>query len=346
MSILSRTVDMVRRDLGLKLLAVVLAALAFLYAHGEQTNEATFSTPVEFVLPAELVLMNDEPLPERVVIVATGTRAALAQVQEVNLRYLVDLEAAVPGATEYSFRRPPPGWPQRLRITTVSPAMVRLRFDDRARRSVPVQLRTRGELPAGFVETDREILPQEVTLVGARSDLAELELIRTAPVDLAKASTGLDTEVPLDVSGLHLLPESPTSVRLRMRVEEVIAAREYGDVRVRWTGELAGRGDLTLNPAGAVLRIEGPVPLLDTLHSDALALELSGPVASLPEPGADPVTLSWLETAEGDLGVRAVIDHPRADRLTILSVAPARFALSVKEPPPEPPDGEPEGDPR
>jgi hypothetical protein len=339
-----------KRDLGLKLLAVVLASLAWLYAHGEQTNEATFVTPVEYVLPPNLVLMNDDPLPERVVIVASGTRAALARVQEVNLRYLVDLEASVAGSTEHSFRTPPPGWPQRLRITTVSPAMIRVRFDEQSRRTVPVQLRTRGELPPGFVETGRELLPNEVVLSGAHLDLAELDMVRTVPLDLRKASAGVDAEIALDLTGLHLLPESADSVRLRMQVEEVIAEREYGDVALRFAGELEGRTDLALTPASAVVHLEGPVPLLDALRGDALLLELSGPAESLPEAGAEPAEVPWVEGGE-DLGVRLRIDHPRSDRLKILKLAPNRFGVAVipPEPEPEPPEegtpAEPDGEP-
>ncbi len=339
MSTLRKLLDLLKRDLGLKLLAVVLASLAWLYAHGEQTNEATFVTPVEYVLPPDLVLMNDDPLPERVVIVASGTRAALARVQEVNLRYLVDLEASVAGSTEHSFRTPPPGWPQRLRITTVSPAMIRVRFDEQARRTVPVQLRTRGELPAGFVETGRELLPNEVLLTGAQLDLAELDQVRTVPLDLKKASAGVDAEIALDLRGLHLLPESPDSVRLRMQVEEVIAEREYGDVPLRFGGDLAGRSDLALTPASAVVHLEGPVPLLDALRGEALVLELSGPVASLPAVGAKPVEVPWVEGGE-DLGVRLRIDHPRSDRLKVLQLAPNRFGVAIipPEPEPEPPE--------
>ena len=350
MSGFSRAVDLVRRDLGLKLLAVVLASLAWLYAHGEQTNEATFVVPVEYVLPPDLVLMNDDPLPERVVIVASGTRAALARVQEVNLRYLVDLEASVPGSTEYSFRTPPPGWPQRLRITTVSPAMIRVRFDERTRRTVPVQIRTRGTLPAGFVETGREVLPREVTLVGARADLSNLESVRTRPVDLAKAAAGVDADIGLDVSGLHLLAESPTSVRLRMQVEEVIAEREFGDVRLRLGGELADRTDLVLTPESGLVRLEGPVPLLDALHSKTLRLEIGGPAAALPEPGADAVQVPRTEDSEAEgLAVRLNVEHPRSDRLRVVSVTPDTFAVAVRVPEeptpveePATPSGEPE----
>ncbi len=336
-----------RRDLGLKILALVLAGLAWVYAHGEQTNEATFLTPIEYVLPADLVLMNDDPLPDQVVIVASGTRAALARVQEVSLRYMVDLEAAVAGSTEHSFRTPPPGWPPSLRITTVSPAMIRVKLDERSRRTVPVQLRTRGELPPGFVQTGHELEPNEVVLVGAHQDLMELDFVRTTPLDLKRASTGVDADIPLDLTGLHLLPESATKVRLRMQVEEVIAGREYGDVKLRFGGDLVDRADLKLSTASAVVHLEGPVPLLDALRSDSLVLELSGPPASLPEPGAPAIEVPWVEDGEG-LGVRLRIDHPRSDRLRVLKLAPKKFGLSVLLPPkPAQPEegnpGQPEG---
>ena len=149
------------------------------------------------------------------------------------------------------------------------------------------------------------------------------------------ASGGVDAEIPLDLSGLHLLPESPDSVRLRMQVEEVIAEREYGDVPLRFGGELAGRRDLALTPASAVVHLEGPVPLLDALRGEALVLELSGPVASLPEVGAAPTEVPWVEGGE-DLGVRLRIDHPRSDRLKVLKLAPNRFGVAIIPPKPKP----------
>lgn len=344
--------DAFTKDLGLKVLALVLAVLAFLYSHGEENQETTFVVPVEYLFPGDLVLLNEDPLPEQVVIVASGSRTAISRASSLNLRYVVDLEKAVAGSTEYSFRQPPSGFPPRLRISTVSPAMIRFRLDEQDRRTVPVQLRVRGELPAGFIETERSVEPSEVVLVGARSQLSELSMIPTTPLRLGNRTKGFDGELTLDTTGLRLLPESAQSVSVRLVVEEVIADREFGAVTAGLSTALAARPGLVLTPKAAVVRLRGPVPVLDRLRSESLSLEVGGPIEALPADGeAAPVAWSAGARPEGTLGVALRIDHPRAERLEVLEVGPTEFLLRNDGAPEEPtPDGgaappEDQGDP-
>jgi|GEM_PF-1648173 len=342
MSAMSKMRVAFTQDVGLKFLALVLAMLAFLYSHGEEDQEATFVVPVEYLFPPDLVLLNGEPLPDQVVIVASGRRANLTRVQERQLRYVVDLEKAVSGATEYSFRQPPSSFPEGVRISTVSPAMIGIQFDEQARRTVPVQLRVRGDLPAGFVETSRTIDPPEVTLAGARSELDELVFIATTPLRLRDHAQGFDGDVPLDTTGLHLLPDSATSVGVKLVVEEVMADREYGAVSVSFSAGLATVSGLSMEPKAVLMTLRGPVPVLDTLRSDNISVELGGPASALPAVGED-ASVAWSsgERTEGTLGVVVRIDHPRADRVTVLSLAPSGVTVSNAGPPAgEQPSGE------
>lgn len=334
MSLLARLRLAFTHDLGLKSLALVLATLAFLYSHGEQDQEATFVVPVEYLFPADLVLLNDDPLPEQVVIVASGSRAQLTRVQERQLRYVVDLEKAEPGTTEYSFRQPPSSFPERVRISTVSPAMIRFVFDEQARHTVAVQLRVRGDLPAGFVETSRSVVPAEVVLAGARSELKDLASISTTPLRLKNHPQGFDGDLALDTTGLHLLPDSATSVGVRLVVEEVFADREFGVVPVGFAKGLSARAGLVLEPTAALITLRGPVPVLDRLRSENLRLEVGGPAGSLPV-ALEEVSLRWRPgpRPEGDLGVVVRIDHPRAERIEVVSVAPQDITLRNEGPP-------------
>lgn len=316
------------KDLGLKTLALVLATLAFLYSHGEENQETTFVVPVEYLFPADLVLLNEDPLPEQVVIVASGSRTAISRAASLNLRYVVDLEKAVAGTTEYSFRQPPSGFPQRLRISTVSPAMIKFRFDEQDRRSVPVQLRVRGELPPGFVETERTVEPSEVVLVGARSQLAELSAIPTTPLRLENRTKGFDGELALDTTGLRLLPESAQGVSVSLVVEEVVADREFGAVAAGLSKALSARPGLALEPKAVVVRLRGPVPVLERLRSESLRLEVGGPIEALPAEG-EGTRIKWAAGPRpaDALGVVLRIDHPRSERLEVLEVAPGEFLL-------------------
>ncbi|MCO4768789.1 MAG: hypothetical protein KDA24_02080 [Deltaproteobacteria bacterium] len=328
MKVLSRIRLMLTQNLGLKVLALVLAVLSFLYSHGEENEEATFRVPVEYLFPADLVLMNDDPLPEQVVIVASGTRTALSRTQDLDLRYVVDLEEANSGTTEYSFRQPPSSFPERLRISTVSPAMIRFSFDEQDRRLVPVQIRVRGSLPAGFVETERSVVPAEVALAGAKSELAELTSIQTTPLRLDRYAQGFDGDLALDTTGLHLLPESASSVSVKLVVEEVMAEREYGAVRVSLSRGLSARLGLLLEPTAALVTLKGPVPVLDLLRTENLTLELGGPVGKLPAVGEES-SVGWAPgaRAEGELGLTLRIDHPRGERIEVVAVSPSAIVL-------------------
>ena len=327
MSRLARARKAITNDLGLKSLALVLATLAFLYSHGEQSHEATFVVPVEYLFPPDLVLLNDDPLPEQVVIVASGSRTSLTRVQERQLRYIVDLEKAVNGTTEYSFRQPPSSFPEGVRISTVSPAMIRFVFDEQERRTVPVQLRVRGTLPAGFVETSRSVVPSEVMLAGARSELSELAAVPTRPVRLENHTQGFDGEVPLDTTGLHLLPDSATTVGVRIVIEEVVAERQFGAVPVGLTAGPAAAGFVT-EPTAALLSLRGPVPVLDLLRAENLRIEVGGPEAALP-PVGEAMEVPWKPgpRPEGGVGIVVRIDHPRADRLEVIGLEPASLTL-------------------
>jgi len=328
MSLVARLRHVFTHNLGLKSLALVLATLAFLYSHGEQDHEATFVVPVEYLFPADLVPLNDDPLPEQVVIVASGTRTQLARVQERQLRYVVDLEKAEPGTTEYSFRQPPSSFPERVRISTVSPAMIRFVFDEQARRTVAVQLRVRGDLPAGFIETSRRVEPAEVVLAGARSELKGLAAISTTPLRLKSLAQGFDGELALDTTGLHLLPDSATSVGVRLEVKEVQAVREFGVVPVALAKGLSDQVGLVVDPTAALVTLRGPVPVLDGLRSENLRVEVGGPAARLPAEGGE-ASVRWGPgpRPEGDLGVVVRIEHPRAQRVQVMSVEPETILL-------------------
>ncbi len=54
-----------RENAGLRLLSIVLAVVFWFVAQGEQTHQATVLAPVEYLLPEDLVLLNDVPPPSR-----------------------------------------------------------------------------------------------------------------------------------------------------------------------------------------------------------------------------------------------------------------------------------------
>ena len=319
-----------RHNLLLKTISLVLAVVAWFTVQGERTYQTAVETPVEYILPPELVLVADEPPPERVVLVASGTRAGLNKLRRASLRYVVDLESVGPGRVVHSFRAPPEGLPAEVTIATVSPAEIEVVFDERMTDTFPVQLRTRGELPTGFVQTEVTLAPDRVRLVGAKTELSNLEQVRTRPFLLEGRTEDYEGEIALDLSKLHVLPETARGVRLIYRLQEAVAARSLGALPIL-IDESVGR--VAVEPASCAVRLEGPVPVLDAIADRGLEVRLVGVLDEDGWRADDSRRVGWsAEVPESGATVRVQILHPRAAEVTVVSVEPARFRL-VKLPP-------------
>lgn len=327
----------VRENLGLKILAIALALSAWLMAQGEQVYDSTVVLPVQYAMPEDLVLVTEAP-PDRVVIQVSGNRASLRKLQEklreVEIRYDVDVAAAEPGRTVHSFRTLPAGLPPGVTVRTVSPAEVEIAFDELATRTVPVVLKTRGRLPPGYLETSRSVQPDEVTLTGAAQELTDLDFVNTAPLRLGGRTESFRGEVGLDLGALHLTPGNPSVVLVELTVEEAVAEREFGAIPV----EVAA-ADLSVEPDRCLVRLSGPVPVLDALsNARGVRAVLDGDAGLLPAPGASGV-VPWSTTPpspDAAPAVRVILDHDRASDLTVVAVEPVRFAVLRAEPKPEP----------
>jgi len=322
-------------NLLLKLVSLALAMVAWFAVQGERTYKSAVETPVEYVLPPELILVADQPPPDRVVLVASGTRAGLNKLRRASMRYLVDLESVGPGRVVHSFRAPPEGLPQDVSIATVSPAEIELVFDERMTDTYPVQLRTTGELPTGFVQTEVTIAPDRVRLVGAKRELADLEVVRTLPFPLAGRKKDYEGDVGLDLSRLHVLPETARAVRLIYRVTEAIAPRSFGDVPILVDEPHAG---VVVAPGSCAIELEGPVPVLDAIARRGLEVRLVGEIDDAAWRADETQRVGWTaEAPEEGPALRVQVLHPRADEVEILSVEPRRFTIHKPPPVPEEP---------
>ena len=335
-------------NMVLKATSLLLAVGAWFVAQGEQTFHATIDAPVDYLWSEpdddgrRLILMNDKPPPNPVRLQVSGSRAAVSRLRERTreneVRYVVDLREAQPGPTIHSFLRPPGGVTAEVQLDTVSPAEVELVFDVVGAETVPVLLRTLGRLPKGFVETKREVSPSEITLEGSRTELARVEFIETVPLRLDALTDGFEGSLGLDLASLHLLPESPRGVFVSFGVKEATAEREFPGIPISLGSGLAG---MDIAPSSCVLRLAGPVPVLEDLAESGLGIQADGDPAALFFPEEGPATISYSAGPAGEAAAPAVrvrIDHARAAEIELRSVEPLGFRLTRIAPPPPPPE--------
>lgn len=319
-----------RENVGLRILSLLLAFAAWMLAQGEQTYHATVVVPVEYQFPEELILAGDTPPPDQVVIQTSGSRAAMKTLQEevrdIEIIYEVDLRYAEPGRTVHSFRQPPDSLPDQVTIHTVSPSEVELMLDVLVTRTLPVELKTRGELPEGYAETARSTQPAQVTLRGGQTRLKEVDAVATEALRLNKRTENFEGEIALDLSDLHIHPDSPRSVRATVVVQEVVGQRTLSMLRVGGSDEATG---LVVQPVDCSVTLEGPLPVLLDLGPGAVSVQLHASESALNQLSRT-ATLPWMVKggAEEGLYVEIGIEHPRGADVMVSSVEPSTFQLT------------------
>jgi hypothetical protein len=96
------------------------------------------------------------------------------------------------------------------RILGIRPDTIRLHYQRLASRTLPVRVRTTGELPAGFMLATVSTNPAVMLARGPAASLAEIDSVPLLPVDLSglrsttNVPTGIDTQA---IPGVTVTPE-------------------------------------------------------------------------------------------------------------------------------------------
>lgn len=174
-----------------------------------------------------------------------------------------------------------------VRAISVRPSRLRLHFERRSRRQVPVVPLVQVTPARGFAIADSpRVEPSAVTLDGPEVLVNSIDTLFTLPITRDGVREPLNVEAPLDFDpdGVELTPES---VRIRLGVEPRIE-RVFPGVPVNLVGVATG---YRVEPPVVDLRLSGPRGAVNALKAGELVprVEVQGPVE---QPLKLPVVLS------------------------------------------------------
>lgn len=264
------------RDVATWLIAFGIAIGLWLSVNlGERTSERTLRARLDLErLPSGMVITS--PVPDYVELRVVGSGLILSSVDSANLRAVLDLAGARPGTATYSLAAKDFRLPRKLRVRRVSPSHVTVQIDRVSRRSLPVRVQRQGDLREGLKLVAADPQPAAVLVSGPREQISPLRDVDTRPIELAELGAGETTiEAALESPG-GLIQLGRSSVRVRIRVDRVLAERVLTSIPVRLRGTGAARWRVT--PSTIELTIRGPqerIPTLD-LSEDAVWVDVTG----------------------------------------------------------------------
>ena len=301
------------RNLGIKLLALLMACMVYAHVFTEKEQAWDISAPLILSnAPEGLVLASEPPAEVRLTVRGPGKQLLKLRVDPPEV--LVDLRSASPGNVQ-RFLSPsdvslPPGAEIEV-ARIVEPRMVTLELDTLVTRALPVRVPLLGATPphlslSGPVGT----VPERVEATGPSRVLDRLQI----------------TSDPFHLEQLEVLEETRLAIRSNLE-GGVLVPTEVG-----LTGTLVRIGQRTL--PSLPIQVEGkPDGLLVSVEPETVRVTVNGPESGLNLMAAADlhVRLNASALPPGRHMLTPEVRLPGPE-YTVISVHPLRFVVEIREP--------------
>jgi YbbR domain-containing protein len=297
------------RNLGLKLIAVMLSVLLWITVAGEHVVERSLRVPLEFRnVPEALEIVGNTP--DTVDVRLRGSSALLSRVQPGEIVAVLDLDSARAGSRLFHIRPDEVRAPFGIEVSQIIPATLPLELEKSARRSVPVVPATDGQPAPGFVIGRVSSDPAMVEIVGPESRVRQIAEATTEPVTVKDAKARVRDGVTIGVVDTSVRLVQPQIAQVTVEIVPAPVERQIADVPVRYRNVAEGLS-AQLSPRFVHMSVRGSQDALTSLPSDSVQAF---------------VDLAGLGT--GRYNLRVQVDP--SERFGVVAIDPAVVAVTIK----------------
>jgi hypothetical protein len=175
---------------GWRLLSLAIAYIIWFNVANEPEMSTIVSAPLQY-RDAGNNLEISSPLVDRVELETRGPSGLLRNLSNTRTAVILDFSSVhEPGDHTFTINRLATNLPQGVELLRATPAQIRLTFEQRARRTVPVQVRLTGKLPEGEILVTTQVTPDSVEIFGPASQVSEVTAVETDSIDLGSITPG------------------------------------------------------------------------------------------------------------------------------------------------------------
>lgn len=204
----------------LLLLSVVLASFCWLLVayQIEPVQRVVDQIPIEIQnAPAGWVI--DSITPEQVQIQISGSERAFKAFDWSGLKANLDLSDVTQGRQSLFLDDDAISLPAEMSITAIEPNVVHVTAYRTEMVELPVEVKTRGELPDGYKLDGIRASIETVTVKVSTSRAGSIKSIPTEPVDLANLNSSKSLKIPLKLpQGVWPGPETPGTINVEIEI--------------------------------------------------------------------------------------------------------------------------------
>lgn len=249
-------------NLAWKILSVLVAFGIWFVVMSSNSIEITKEVNLNLEVPSGLTVANE--VPDRVSFRLSGSKFFLRTLANSLDTIHVDLTKARAGPAFYRIEKDSLHLPIGVRVLSISPSTINPVLEHLERRSVPVDVIKKNDVPNGYRLVKLYAQPKNVRIKGPRSVIENISEIRSDPVDLSDIPTALKWEVPLRTGHQNVYFDEEAEPRIVAEVEPTGSNFRVAGVPIRVMGTRAS----SLKPDKAALYVNCPPNLIRTLTPD------------------------------------------------------------------------------
>jgi YbbR domain-containing protein len=208
-------------NFGWKLFSLLLSVGLWFAFIAESEIATSITVPVEFKnLPKDLEISSD--VPDRLNLKVRGPSARMRSAELLQSSVMLDLASiARPGEQTFTLDQSTVDLPTGVILSRAVPSQIKLKFEKRVSRGIPVQVRFAGPPPHGYRVVSQDISPAQVQITGPQSRVDQLASVQTDPVDLADTVSNGEFRVSTFIPDPQVRFESSPIVTVRVMLEKI-----------------------------------------------------------------------------------------------------------------------------
>lgn len=192
-----------KENLGLKVSAVVLAIILWLFVTSRGQTEMSVEAPLEYKgVPSDLAIFNH--IPKSVLVTLRGQERIMKNIKAADVRVIVDMSKAKKGDGTFYLSKDDVKLPYAVSVMNLNPSSIRLRLEETDSARLMVRPVITGEPERGYVLKSVEVSPDHITVRGVKTELRKLHDVPTEPLDISGLRATISQELNVLVSGTTL----------------------------------------------------------------------------------------------------------------------------------------------
>jgi YbbR domain-containing protein len=298
------------RHLGLKILAIALAAGLWLTVAGEHIVERSLRVPLAIRnLPASLEIVGE--LPAAVDVRVRGSSTQLSRLDPGDVVAMLDLSNARIGTRLFHLRTDEVRAPFGIEVAQVMPPSLSLSVEKSVTRTVPIVPATDGDPAPGYVVGRISSEPPMVQVVGPESRVREVASATTEPIEIDGKNSRVRDVVTVGVSDSSVRLVDAIDATVVIEITPAPVEREVAGVPIRWRNLAKELAAPTIAPPVSRVTIRGQRDALARIGPDGIDafVDLTG-------------------LGAGRYNLRVQVDP--SEEVGVAGVAPALVSVTIK----------------